>query len=163
MKLIPLSVNKKRTHYGKYSVQVDDEDYDWLMKYKWSVIIATNGLYAAGSVDGKNISMHRFILGITDRKLVADHVDKNGLNNQRSNLRIATWFQNNSYRQSAKNSSSKYLGVSRISKSNKWKAAIGYNNQNIYLGVYSTEIEAAKVYDKKSIELHGEFATLNFK
>ena len=121
----------------------------------------------------KIIHLHREIMGVTDIKIVIDHIDGNGLNNQKSNLRACTHAQNmQNSRSKSDKKSSKYKGVSlnkykakcreggvKIRK--RWGARITHNNKRIYIGGFSTEIEAALAYNKKAIEYHGEFACLN--
>jgi len=159
MKEIPLTL-------GQVAV-VDDTDFKWLNQCKWSAYKHYNTFYARRSVwDGErhlNIKMHREILGLKrgDGKLT-DHIDRNGLNNQRSNLRICTPTENSRNRTNKKNTSSKYKGVSWRAKSKMWYVQIDYNKQRRYLGSFADEIEAAKVYDAKAKKLFGEFAYLNF-
>lgn len=90
-----------------------------------------------------------------------DHIDRNRLNNKFQNLRTATAYQNSTNKTSKVNSSSKYLGVSWHRDRQKWAASIRSNGSN-YLGIFSSEIEAAKAYDAAAKRLHGEFASLNF-
>lgn len=93
-----------------------------------------------------------------------DHIDHNGLNNQKSNLRNCTHRQN--AMNNSSRGSSKYLGVSIVGRGRQKgmiSAEIKMNYRKIHIGVFSTEIEAAKAYDKKAKELFGEFANLNFK
>ncbi len=173
MKLIPLSTNYSATkNKNAYFAQVDDEDYEWLNKWKWYAHSGENDrtLYARRSEWSPEfkkqitIRMHRFIMGLTNPKTMCDHKDGNGLNNQRSNLRACTSSQNgaNRRRPSIKKTS-KYIGVSRKTNSTKWVAQLAKNRQKIFIGHFDSEIDAAKAYDKKAKEIHGEFATLNFK
>jgi len=166
---------------GKVAI-IDDEDYDLLSGYKWQ---ATNNrnytFYAIRSIviDGKKtaISMHREIMSVTDRNINVDHKDGNGLNNQRSNLRVCTNAQNKWNRGASKNSKSKYKGVGVWDYSTKVKlksgikiytypikysAIICVNKVKIFLGFFKSEIEAAEAYDEAAIKYHGEFANINF-
>lgn len=110
-----------------YVTVVDDEDYEWLSKYKWHVMTNGEHSYAVRQVDKKYIFMHRLILGAEGRDNLVDHKDLDGLNNQRSNLRLATHSQNNSNRRDRGNKSSKYHGVSWHKKDKTWQAQISYN------------------------------------
>lgn len=161
MKLIPLS-------QGKFA-QVDDEDYDWLNKKKWHAHFDGVNWYAKTSFKKKEnyptrvTSVHRYILCILDPKIRTDHKDRNGLNNQRNNIRIASATQNNANKCSL--GKSKYLGVSQFhekTSTGKWRARLSHEFKHYYLGQFDTEEAAARAYDAKAKELHGEFANLNF-
>lgn len=93
-----------------YVALVDDEDYDSLIKFKWSAKVNKHTVYAYRSEKGKCIWMHRSILNIDNcNDLRGDHLDHNGLNNQRSNLRIATHSENNCYKKKRKKLNIKLL------------------------------------------------------
>ena len=151
MKLIPLT-------QGKFA-QVDDTDYEYLSQFNWYVWNNGGRFYARRYSNGKTIFMHREILNIQSADLYADHKDHNCLNNQRSNLRIATKTENNKNKTSHKNSASKYLGVSKCNKG--WRARITVDGENKHLGVFLLEKDAALAYDEAAIVIHGEFANLN--
>lgn len=155
MKLIPLT-------QGKFT-QVDDEDYDYLMQWKWYADKRNSTYYAKTTqmISGKKhyIFMHRVILDILNSKLHGDHKDRDGLNNQRSNLRIATRSQNAINRTKRLNTSSKYIGV--IAYNNKWVARLRKNQKTIYQATFSNEKEAALAYNKEALKYYGEFANLN--
>lgn len=161
MKLIPLT-------QGKFA-QVDDEDYEWLNKFKWHAIknrestwYALNSAYI-GNYKIAHIAMHRMIMGLKpNSKPIVDHKDRDGLNNQRLNLRFATYSQNGANKMAF--GLSKYLGVhlmGRITK--KWAATIQSGGKKIYLGCFEHEVDAAIAYDFAAIMLHGEFANINIK
>jgi hypothetical protein len=155
MKKIELSKTGKNK--GKYFAIVDDEDYDLINTYNWSIDIKQS--YAMSKIQGKMVLMHRFIINTPFNKLT-DHIDGDGLNNQKSNLRLATSQQNCGNRRPR--GSSKYLGVSykkSVKKSKlRWEASISTK----YIGIYETEIEAAKAYDIAAKNYYGEYANLNF-
>lgn len=157
MKLIPLTQDK--------FTQVDDEDYDFLIQWRWFAHPSRNKWRAQRTDykpgNAKTILMHRVIMKIENSKTFVDHIDGNPLNNQKSNLRLCDNSQNCRNRKSHDDVTSKYLGVCK--QKNSWIASICHNKESIYLGSYKTEELAAKAYDKKAIELHGEFANLNFK
>jgi hypothetical protein len=140
---------------------VDDEDYLWLNQWKWHTHKGYSKNYARrfDYSQGKKIGifMHSFILKMTNSKFMGDHENGNGLDNQRHNLRIATKSQNAKNKTSAKNSSSKYLGVSWHKIKKKWTVIIN----NVYIGDYKNEIEAALAYNEAAKIHHKEFANLN--
>jgi hypothetical protein len=172
MKLIPLSK-------GQFA-QVDDEDYDYLMQWKWYATKGYSGYYAFRPqlIEGHNkcISMHRFIMNPIEKQQT-DHKNRNTLNNQRSNLRNCSHSQNQQNKKAK--GVSKYLGVAWhvsknkrfrkktkdfvIYKSSRWIAHITTNGKQIHLGRFQNEIDAARAYDEVAKQYHGEFANLNFK
>lgn len=146
---------------------IDDEDFEKVNAFKWNCRIMGNYSYAFTNIkkeDGTktSMSMHRYIMN-PESSYVVDHIDKNGLNNQKSNLRLATVSQNNSNRKSQTGSKSRFLGVSFYKKTSKWVAFISFggNNRNKHLGYYKTEEEAAAAYNNAALKYHGEFANLN--
>lgn len=147
---------------GKIAL-VDDEDFEWLNQYKWHVQKSRHTCYASGYVglSGQKVktAMHRLILGITDPKVLGDHKDLDGLNNQRSNLRIATLSQNQCNAIKPRKGSVKYRGVSL--DYGGFSAGIRANNKFIYLGRFDTQEEAAEAYNTAAKEYHGEFAIYN--
>lgn len=144
---------------------VDDSDFDFLNQWKWYVYRGQYTNYAVRDDSGNPVGklrMHRVILGLLNRKILCDHIDHNGLNNQRSNLRIATYSQNGGNRIRSRNYSSKFKGV-RLIHNGSWRAQIKIMGKFKGLGHYRTEEEAARVYDEAAIKYYGEFANLNFK
>ncbi len=145
---------------GKFAL-VDAEDYYRLIRQKWNAVIGNNTFYAAGTQSGKTIKMHRFIMDAPE-DLFVDHIDHNGLNNAKGNLRLCTFAQNARNTQPTKGTSSRYKGVCWKKNAKKWVANVQPNNKRYFLGYFKTEIDAAKAYDKKAAEIFGEFACLNF-
>jgi hypothetical protein len=143
---------------GKYTI-VDPEDYGWLNKYKWHTNCGNGKFYAAN----KNLpKMHRLIIK-PPNNLFVDHINGNGLDNRKANLRLATCAQNNWNSNCGKNyGKSKYKGVNWHKYRKKWFALAGMYGKKVYLGYYSNEEEAARAYDKYVKEHRGEFAVLNF-
>lgn len=144
---------------------VDDEDYEWLIQHKWYILRTKSGnLYAqTRKKTPKNKSgvetMHRMILAPPPGKLV-DHIDRNGLNNQRNNLRIADKRINGINRRMHSNNTSGYRGVSETT--NGWLATIWNGEKGEFIGYYETAEEAARAWDREAIRLRGEYAVTNF-
>jgi hypothetical protein len=152
-KLIPLS-------RGKVAI-VDADDFVRLNKHKWYANRSPRTYYARGTINRKGARMHRQILTAPPH-LVVDHINRNGLDNRKQNLRICTKLQNQHNRRPGRNGSSKYKGVRWSKRDKKFRAGITCNKKTYYLGMFDDEIDAAKAYDKKARELFGEYAYLNF-
>lgn len=144
---------------------VDDEDYEWLSQWKWHASLRRYTWYAerACIVNGKHnrIRMHRTIMDAPDHLLV-DHIDRNGLNNTRSNLRLATKSQNMHNQGPSRRNRTGYKGVSWHQKYRRWFAQIKRNGKRVHLGSFTDPVEAARAYDAAARKLHGEFAWTNF-
>lgn len=142
----------------KYAL-VDDEDFEWLNKFNWYATKGRNeDIWYAGR--GRPISrMHREIMNAPADKQV-DHKDGNGLNNQKSNLRLAT-NQQNQRNQKPRNSSSKFKGVHWYKRDQVWIAYIQINGELKRLGYFNSEILAAQTYNLAAKMYFGEFARLN--
>ncbi len=149
---------------GKVAL-VDDTDYKWLNQWKWCIEKGRSTIYAMRNVGQKpcrtTLTMHRIIMQAQKGRGV-DHIDGDGLNNQRSNLRFCTQSQNMMNQFKRKNCTSKYKGVFWNKRERKWIVVITKQGRKLWLGRYDSEIEAAKIYDAKAKELYGEFARLNF-
>lgn len=139
---------------GKVAI-VDDEDFESLSQFKWhcSVGYAMRREYPSRKI----LLMHRVILNPPEGK-EPDHINGDRLDNRRCNLRISTRSENNLNKNVQKNSSSGFKGVSWKKGRSKWRAYMG----GAHIGHFNTKEEAAKAYDKKALEVFGEFAKLNF-
>lgn len=150
----------------KIPILIDDINYDDISKHTW--YLSKRG-YACRSVwlNGKNATeyMHRRILKPADG-FDAEHIDRNRLNNQKSNLRPSTRSQNmaNVRKIKSESAQSKYKGVSRLNRvnlRNQWLAYIKLDYKMYYLGYFNTEEEAAHMYNQFAEQIYGEFASLN--
>jgi AP2 domain len=148
------------------SAKIDRTDYDLISPFKWCSVKGRKTLYAAAHKTvalggrGELILMHRLILGARRGEII-DHVDDNGLNNTRKNIRILS-NSLNILRQGTRPHSSKFRGVSFIKGRGKWLAFITVNRRTIRLGRFSSEEEAARVRDRAVYASHGPLAILNF-
>ena len=153
-----------------YVAIIDDGDYEMLAAHKWSAHEnkhkdgAIRTVYARrGCVEKKrykNVFMHREVLG-AGRDQTVDHINSNGLDNTRKNLRLCTSSQNSQNSRLRKTNTSGFKGVSRQTQGQKWQARIEVNGINIHLGTFEFSKQAARAYDKAAKEHHGEFARLN--
>jgi hypothetical protein len=151
----------KRIHLSdNLFVVLDAADYERLSQYRWYAAKRGRQVYAICRKNGKEQYMHRMIA--RPRKgYIVDHIDHNGLNNRRCNLRVCTPRQHQANR-GPSGGSSRFVGVFFNTREGKWQAHIMAHGKHYYLGLFDDEIEAAKARDRKAYELHGEFAYLNF-
>jgi hypothetical protein len=146
-------------------VTMDDEDYEALSALKWyaEVVPGRNAVYARKNIykgsDGWGIlRMHTVLTGWP----IVDHIDGNGLNNQRANLRAATKSQNSRNVAVRSDNTSGFKGVSWDKVARKWRAYISVDRKRKFLGYYTDPAEAALAYDRAALAASGEFAWLNF-
>jgi hypothetical protein len=140
---------------------VDAEDYGWLSRYKWHAQSAgrSGTFYAARNRPGGGLAlMHRMIMR-PPRGMVVDHINGNGLDNRRCNLRICTRAQN--ARNGPKRAGSKFRFVGVYPRGDKWQACVTCNGKDHYLGPFDDEVAAAKARDRLASKLFGEYAWLN--
>lgn len=158
MKMIPLT-------QGKMAI-VDDSDYDYLNRYKWYTVKSLITYYAVRNIYSKNkqqqIRMHNIILG-TPKGVEVDHVNGNGLDNRRSNLRFCNRSENNRSQRLRCDNTSGFKGVTFRSRVQKtvYVARIGVNKKIIHLGYHLTAETAARVYDLAALKHFGNFAMTN--
>lgn len=143
---------------GKFSI-VDPDVYEIVSSMKWWAYSSNGGkTYYATRL---RQALHRFIMS-PPKGMVVDHINHNGLDNRRCNLRVCTPRQNmhNSPRQ--KISTNRYKGVWFRKKRNRWAATISTDGKKTLIGFFKTEEDAARAYDRVAKERRGEFAYLNF-
>lgn len=147
---------------GKVAM-VDDEDFEELNKYKWCAFKGNSTYYVSRATrvakKQKVLLMHRVIMK-TPKGMHTDHINGDGLDNQRSNLRIATHSENMRNTRMSKNNTSGYKGVCWDKNAKKWHVQITVDSKLIYLGLYDTVEDGYKAYCIACIKYHGEFANL---
>ncbi len=141
---------------------VDDEDFEYLNQWKWYLLKSKTNYYAirTSRPENKLIQLHRVVIQAKKGEIV-DHVNRNKLDNRKSNLRICTISQNNQNRKINKLNKSGFNGVSWNSNNKKWVAQIAYNNKKVHIGFFNDPIQAAKAFNEAALKYHGEFANLN--
>lgn len=158
MKKIPLT-------QGQFAI-VDDEDYEALSKVKWYASKTPNTYYAnrcKEKRDGKQIKvpMHRQILNAPSN-LIVDHINHDGLDNRRENLRLCTHTDNMRNRKINYNNRSGFKGVTWDKTHKKWRPNIQVDGKDMFLGYHFCIIKAAKIYDENARKFFGDFAKTNF-
>lgn len=158
--LIPLSQG--------YSAVIDEEDWPLVSAYRWHTKLNGRLIYATRNLlkddSNQHRLMHRLLLDAKPGESV-DHIDGDGLNNRRSNLRKCTHMQNkwNETKLRASNKSG-FKGVSQMPRCpSRWVAHITVRGRNTYIGSYRTPEEAARAYDCAAYAHYGEFAAPNFR
>jgi hypothetical protein len=150
---------------GKFAI-VDEQDFDRFSEDKWHAHKSSLTFYAARTVK-KNCKnrlafMHRYIMNCPAGSFI-DHINHNGLDNRRTNLREVSKEQNSWNQRKRKGQfASQYKGVCYGKRCGKWSANIGYKRKQIFIGWFEDEVSAAKAYDEKAKELFGQYACLNF-
>jgi hypothetical protein len=143
-------------------ILVDEIDIPFINRYKWRPYWNGKTMYAQASAGRyRTVYLHRLIMSAHKGQQV-DHIDGNGLNNTRENLRICSRSQNLANQGTQKHNTSGFKGVFFDTERKKLRAEIGWQGLRRNLGRFDNQIDAAKAYDKAALELHGAFAQLNF-
>lgn len=137
---------------------IDEADFDLIAARKWYAARSTQTSYALNRRDCETVSMHRFLLAPAPGQHV-DHINGNGLDNRRSNIRLCTPSQNMANSRRPKDAL-RQRGTRKLG--NSWVATVKFQGKAIHAGCFATPEEAARAYDAKARELHGEFARLNY-
>lgn len=159
MKILKIRIGKDRF------ALVDQADYDFIKDYLWYCSANKWGAYVQGFPKGqagnnrKRVSMHRVILN-APKGMCVDHINGNGLDNRRGNIRLCTPAENSYNRKLQHNSTSGHRGVYWHKASRRWRARISYARENISLGYYNNLEDAAKAYKEAAKKYYGEFCPI---
>ncbi len=140
---------------NRYAI-IDKEDLHLIQGYKWT----WTGKYVRATTKTGGVYLHRIITGASKGSDV-DHKNGDTLDNRRENLRVCSRSENSANQKRMRGGSSKYKGVTFCKTRNKWVAKIMKNYKTVFIGRYKTEENAALAYNKKAVELFGEFAFIN--
>lgn len=152
-------MRKIKLTQGHYAL-VDDEDWEFVALFKWQVVISRTKKYAAHNMSSSRLMMHRIILK-AKKGMEVDHINGDGLDNTRKNLRLCTQQQNAYNRVVYKRNTSGFKGVTFHKRQKSYQARIRVNTKLIHLGRYKDKIKAAIAYNEAAKKYHGEFASLN--
>lgn len=147
-----------------YVTIIDDNDYVDVSKHHWYTHECGNSYYARGCINGKEVLLHRFLLKPKISENI-DHIDGNGLNNIKSNLRIADKHFNGANRKKDKTHKGKpcasiYKGVTK--NNGRWECSIRNQYNDVFLGCFTSEEDAGRAYDVAALKYFGKYARLNF-
>ena len=157
-KILLNTVQKTSPNHKAYYALVDKRDFNRLIKFNWHILRSKQNIYAFSHINKNHVPMHRFILNTNSE---IDHINNNGLDNRRKNIRIVTRSQNNANTRKRCDCSSIHKGVSFFRATKKWHGYINKDGKRIHLGYYENEVDAAIAYNKKAKELFGKYAKLN--
>jgi hypothetical protein len=149
---------------GKIAI-VDDEDHAYVSRWSWFAVRGKHTFYAVRTVNVSKtrkyrVAMHRQLEGAPENVMV-DHINGDGLDNRRANLRLCMAMEN-ARNSAARGGSSRFKGVGFHRVTGKWAAYIRVDGRQMHLGLYRTEDAAARAYDEAARTHYGAFARLNF-
>jgi len=146
---------------GGLKAIIDDDDYERINQFKWHAMKTDHKIYARRGHLGKvsYLLMHRMVT-VAKPGVMIDHINGNGLDNRKGNLRVCNPLQNSRNRYKFQKATSVYKGVHWHTKNKKWRAVIK-DKKHVHLGCFDSEIEAALAYNQAAIKYFGEFANLN--
>lgn len=157
-----------QSKFGPAVTLIDEEDAELLAAFPWRIIHTTpRKAYVMAAFGGSTLYLHRMIMGVKDKRFV-DHINGNGLDNRRKNLRLCTREQNGhnsigwSKRRTGLTVDPVYKGVWRSSRGHTFESKICWQGKQRYIGTFRTAEEAARAYDEYARTFHGRFARLNF-
>lgn len=142
-------------------VLVDDEDIERVLERRWHVASSGYVLSCVSKAEIQSISyirLHRFILKISDKNILIDHINRNKLDNRKSNLRLCDRSTNAINRTAQSNSKSGIKGICWDKNRKRWRATATRNKKQYHLGFYKSIEEAIIGYNNRIEEIHGEWA-----
>lgn len=149
----------KSKKHGDCEVFIDDEDFEKVRQYKWSVSYNDKLYVSHNRKNGLKMTLHRFLLNFPEKTI--DHINGNGLDNRKQNLRLCSNAQNFRNRGKSVTNTSGYKGVTWSNQHRKWMAQISINYKRKTIGVFNSKDQAAIAYNIAALKYHGEFAKLN--
>lgn len=161
---IPLFARDNRTVRG-WTI-IDAEDYPRVARHLWRYNpkpqSATGHAERRYMAHGRLqiVALHRFLLDAPDDQEV-DHINGDGLDNRKQNLRLVSHARNMMNRRLPKNNKSGYKGVRWCPGKKKWRAEISYGGKQYHLGYFCDPLDAATVYNEASLRFHGEYGRPN--
>ena|SRR5271165_2956198 len=151
-----------------FKVFLDKKDYNIVKKYSLWIDQKKQTNYVCLTYKKRHAYLHRLLLNVINKKVQVDHINGNGLDNRRKNLRSCTRQQNLFNQKITDKNINGYKGVSKncdkrsnTYKIKPWRARIKFNYESISLGSFKTKKEAALAYNKAALKYYGEFACLN--
>jgi hypothetical protein len=148
---------------GRFAL-IDEDDLSLVEGFKWLAAKSGRTDYAVRFIKREDkvvrIAMHRVIMDASPG-IEVDHVNGDGFDNRRVNLRLATHQENSRNRHKTKGCRSQYKGVRWANSENKWRAIIKIDGHYKHLGYFREEVDAARRYDAVAREVFGDFAKLN--
>lgn len=145
---------------GRGFALIDDADAELVGRYSWHLHVTPHTNYADTwlTAPRRKVLMHVLLMG----QRGIDHINHDGLDNQRENLRVATQGQNLANQRPIRGGSSRYKGVSWHAQRSRWRADIRLAGRTRFLGYFTDQADAARAYDAAALTAWGEFAGLNF-
>jgi|ETNvirnome_6_100_1030635.scaffolds.fasta_scaffold02407_3 hypothetical protein len=173
--------SKSKKFPGSHIITIDAKNWDKVKEHRWYLTAPPSVqypyaqatiphpdrslyCYANGRVGPRRTTllMHTLIIGKPEKGMIVDHINHNGLDNTEKNLRFVTRAQNIWNSRGRKNTTSQYKGVYKPSSSNSWIARLRTGGEQAHIGSFTCEEQAARAYDRKALELWGEYAYTNF-